>query len=100
MSFLTDRASWIRQLFDRAVDQHAAYARTRGPTEELQRACAGGLGSRTTAELRGLQERLRERVEAVLVENEMNGVTHADLILLKDLYVRCQNELEQRGHRG
>jgi MoxR-like ATPase len=99
-AFLTDRVSWIRQLFDRGVDQHAAYVRTRGPTEELQRDCAGGLGSRTTAELRRLLERLRERVEAVLLENEMNGLTQADLILLKDLYVRCRNELERRGHRG
>jgi MoxR-like ATPase len=99
-TFLTDRASWIRQLFDRAVDQHAAYARGRGPTEELQRACAGGFASRTTTELRRLLDRLRERVEAVLTENELNGVTHADLVLLKDLYVRCHNEVERRQQGG
>jgi MoxR-like ATPase len=94
--YLTDRVSWIWQLFDSAVAQHAAYVRGRGPTEELERACAGGFAARTTVELRALQERLRARLEAVLSEQELNGATHADLILLKDLYVRCHAELERR----
>jgi MoxR-like ATPase len=94
--YLTDRVSWIVQLFDQAVTQQAAYAPGRGPTVELQRACAG-LGSVTTVELRQRLETVRGRMEQVLRENELNAVVHADLILLKDLYVRCRNELERRG---
>jgi MoxR-like ATPase len=94
--YLTDRVSWISQLFDRAVTQQAAYAPGRGPTEELQGACAGGFGSATTVDLRRRLDQIRGRMEQVLRENELNAVVHADLILLKDLYVRCRNELGRR----
>ena len=94
--YLTDRVSWIQQLFDQAVAQQAAYASGRGPTVELQRRCAGGFASLTTVDLRRRREQIRERLEQVLHENELNAVVHADLVLLKDLYVRCQNELDRR----
>jgi MoxR-like ATPase len=95
--FLADRVSWITQLFDRAVAQQAAYAPSRGPTLALERECAAGLAGTTTAELRRRLERIRARTEQVLAENEMNAIVHSDLVLLKDLYVRCGNELERRG---
>jgi MoxR-like ATPase len=95
--YLTDRVSWILQLFDQAVAQHAAYAAGRGPTEQLQRDCAGGFRALTTVALRQLLDRIRDRTQAVLQDNELNGVTHADLVLLKDLYVHCRNELERRS---
>jgi MoxR-like ATPase len=98
--YLSDRVSWLVQLFDRAVAQHAAYAPGRGPTAELERACAGGFAAVTTVELRRLLERIRDRLEQVLRENEANGAVHADLILLKDLYVRCQAELGRRERGG
>jgi hypothetical protein len=95
--YLTDRVSWILQLFDRAVAQLAAYAPGRGPTVDLQRACTGGFDSLSTVELRQRLEQVRGRLERVLRDNELNGAVHADLVLLKDLYVRCQNELERRS---
>jgi MoxR-like ATPase len=98
--YVTDRVSWLVQLFDRAVAQQAAYAPGRGPTVELQRACADGFGPATTAELRRRLDQLRGRTEQVLRENELNAVVHADLVLLKDLYVRCRNELERRERGG
>jgi MoxR-like ATPase len=98
--YLTDRVSWILQLFDRAVEQQAAHARGRGPTQELRQACAGGFAPMTTPELRGLLDRLRDRVKGVLTTEELNGVTHTDLILLKDLYVRGRNELTRREGGG
>lgn len=98
--YLTDRVSWIGQLFDRAVTQQAAYAAGRGPTLELQRRCAGGFAPLTTLELRQNREQIRERLEQVLRENEQNAIVHSDLVLLKDLYVRCQNELARRERAG
>jgi hypothetical protein len=96
--YLLDRVSWIRQLFDRAVTQHAAFASVRRPTLELQQACAvGPLQGVPTPELKQRLGQVQKRVEAVLLENEMNGATHGDLLLLKDLHVRCQNELHRRN---
>ena len=98
--YLSDRASWIQQLFDRAVDQHAAYSKKRDPVRELERECAGGFGPMTTVDLRRLLARVRERLEQVVRDNEMNGVVHGDLVLLKDLYVRGQAELAGREGPG
>jgi MoxR-like ATPase len=98
--YLSDRVSWMRQLFDRAVEQHAAYSKKRTAVQELERECAGGFGVVTTPDLRRLLDRARERLEHLVRENEMNGVVHADLVLLKDLYVRGQNELSGRERPG
>jgi hypothetical protein len=94
--YLTDRVSWLWQLFDQAVAQHAAHAPTRRRTLELATACAGNLGAATTPELRGRLDAVRDRVEQVLRESELNAVVHSDLVLLKDLFVRSRNELERR----
>jgi MoxR-like ATPase len=98
--YLSDRVSWMQQLFDRAVGQHAAYSKKRTPIRELEHACAGGFGSMTTIDLRRLLERTRECLEQVLRANELNGVVHTDLVLLKDLYVRGHGELAGRARSG
>jgi MoxR-like ATPase len=94
--YLTDRVSWVWQLFDLAVTQQAAYAGGRGPTQELERACAAGPGALPTPELRRRLDQIRARMEEVVREHEENAVVHADLILLKDLFVRCRNEMNRR----
>jgi hypothetical protein len=96
--YIVDRVSWIRQLFDRAVTQHAAYAAVRKPTLELQQVVtATPLSSVAPADLKQRMTQIQKRMEEVLARQEMNGATHADLVLLKDLYVRCQNEQARRG---
>jgi MoxR-like ATPase len=95
--YLVDKVSWLLQLFDRAVTQHAAYAPVRRPTLELQVLCSGALAGVSTPELRQRLGQVQKRVEEVLSRNEPNGAVHADLVLLKDMYVRCQNELHARG---
>jgi hypothetical protein len=96
--YVVDRVSWIRQLFDKAVTQHAASAPSRKPTLELQQVVSGSvLGALSPAELKQQMTRIQKRMEEVLSRSEMNGVTHADLVLLKDLYVRCQNEQQRRA---
>jgi MoxR-like ATPase len=97
---LSDRATWIQQLFDRAVSQHADYSAKRAPVRELERECAGGFAALTTVDLRLLLDRIRERLEQVLRDNELNGVVHADVVLLKDLYVRGRGELAGREGPG
>ena len=98
--YLADRVSWMQQLFDRAVDQDAAYSKKRSSIRELQQECAGGFGAMTTVDLRRLLERIRERLEQVLRDNELNGVVHNDLVLLKDVYVRGHEELTGREQPG
>jgi MoxR-like ATPase len=94
--YLTDRVSWLWQLFDRAVAQQAAHAPTRKRTLELARACGTGVAGVSTPELGHRLSSIRDRIDEVARETELNGVTHADLVLLKDLFVKCRNELDRR----
>lgn len=94
--YLTDRVSWLLQLFDRAVAQHADHAPTRKRTLELATTCASGVGTVATPELRTRLDAIRDRIEQVLKQSELNAVVHSDLVLLKDLFVQCRNELARR----
>jgi MoxR-like ATPase len=94
--YLTDRVSWLWQLFDRAVAQQAAHAPTRKRTIELATRCNGGASTVATPELRNRLETIRERMEQMIREEEWNAVVHSDLVLLKDLFVRSRNELDRR----
>ena len=84
------------QLFDRAVAQQAAHAPTRRRTLELARTCNSGFAGLSTPELGRRLSHIRDRMEEVTRETELNAVTHSDLVLLKDLYVKCRNELDRR----
>jgi MoxR-like ATPase len=93
--YVTDRVSWLWQLFDRAVAQQAAHAPTRRRTLELAQA-GGALGAVATPELRARLDAVRDRIDSILERCELNAVVHSDLVLLKDLFVRCRNELARR----
>jgi MoxR-like ATPase len=95
-TYLTDRPGWLAQLWDRSVTQHAAYAPTRRRTLELRQACAGSPSDAATSELRRRLTQIEERIELVVRGSELNAIVNADLVLLKDLYVRCRNELDRR----
>jgi MoxR-like ATPase len=94
--YLTDRVSWLWQLFDRAVAQQAAHAPTRKRTLELARSCSAGVAGLSTPELSHRLTAIRDRVDEVVRGTELNAVTHSDLVLLKDLFVKCRNELDRR----
>ena len=71
--------------------------RRRKRTLELARACGSGRrGRRPRRNSAAGSSSIRDRIEEVLRETELNAVTHADLVLLKDLYVQCRNELDRR----
>lgn len=61
-----------------------------------RRHAGSNLDAATTPELRGRLDAIRDRVDQVLKESELNAVVHSDLVLLKDLFVRCRNDLVRR----
>jgi MoxR-like ATPase len=98
--YLTDRVSWIHQLFDAALAQYAAYRPAREPILELKREADSGLDGLGVAEVRARLDRARRQVEVLLRTNELNGPVHADLILLKGLHDRYRDRLEQLERAG
>src|SRR5262249_11102261 len=83
--FLTDRVSWIRQLFDRAIQQYAAYEPVRRPLLVLEKEAddSGRLG-RVDVEAR--LRRIRAAMEDLLAHNELTGPVYEDLVRLKHLH--------------
>jgi hypothetical protein len=94
--YLTDRVSWLWQLFDRAVAQQAAYAPARRRTLEMARPCSGSVSGLPTTELGRRLTAFRDRMDEMSREMELNAITHSDLVMLKDVYVKCRNELDRR----
>lgn len=90
--YLTDRVGWLRQLFDRALQQHAAYAPVRKPIMELEAALAEAKTS-DRAELQRLQASITEMMQNLLKRHELNGAVHQDLLRLKMLHVQCRKML-------
>lgn len=76
---LGDRVTWIQQMFDRAVQQHAAYRPVRQPLLELAARCAAA----APREVAPLTAAVRRAIEELLRKNELNGPVHEDLIRLE-----------------
>jgi MoxR-like ATPase len=93
--YLTDRVSWIHQMFDTAMAQRAAYARSRGPVEGLRRD-VDGIAARDDGQVTAMMERVRRAMEKLVDQGEINAPVHADLLLLKALHARCQRALDER----
>ena len=93
--YLTDRAGWLRQMFDRALQQHAAYAPVRAPFLQLERdlAQADSLG---TPDLARKQQEIKTRLQQLLEKHELNGPVHEDAMRLKMLHSRCRQILARR----
>jgi MoxR-like ATPase len=85
--YLTDRASWIRQLFDRSIQQHASYEPIRGPLLLLEEQ-ADGAGRLGSVEIEGRLRQIRAVMEDLLKHNELNGPVYEDLVRLKHLHNR------------
>ncbi len=98
---MTDRVTWIRQLFDRALQQQAAYHPVRQPLLVLQEQA-----DRTDEKLsdRQLKTRLaavQQAMAELLNKNELNGPVYEDLLRLKNLYARYLNRSKTRpGYFG
>jgi MoxR-like ATPase len=94
---LTDRVSWIRQLFDRAMQQQAAYQAIRKPLLVLQER----VNERSGPEPDGAGNKELTAVEAaiedLLARNELNGPVYEDLLRLKGLHARLLHRRERRS---
>jgi MoxR-like ATPase len=93
--YLTDRVSWIHQMFDTAMAQRAAYARVRAPVDGLRRDIAG-LAARDDDGVGQTMERVRRAMETLVDQGELTAPVHADLLLLKGMHARCQRLLDDR----
>lgn len=93
--YLTDRVSWIHRMFDTAMAQRAAHAKSRGPVEGLRREI-DGLPAAGERQIAAMMERLRRAMESLVDQGEINAPVHADLLLLKALHARCQRALDDR----
>jgi MoxR-like ATPase len=87
--FMTDRVSWIRQLFDRAMQQQAAYQATRKPLVVLQQRAE----SQSRPDLAAVQK----AIEDLLGKNELNGPVYEDLLRLKSIYSRALSQSKPRS---
>jgi MoxR-like ATPase len=85
--YLTDRVSWMRQLFDRAARQHAAYEPVRRPLLALERQ-AEDVGRLGRVEVERRLRQVRSAMDDLLQQNELNGPVYEDLVRLKNLHNR------------
>jgi MoxR-like ATPase len=95
-TYLVDRVSWIRQVFDRAIQQQAAYQSVRQPLLVLQRQAEGRDERLSDNELKRRLAEIQRSMEDLLGKNELNGPVYEDLLRLKSLYSRYQNQARPR----
>jgi MoxR-like ATPase len=92
--YQTDKVSWIRQLFDQALTQYAAYQPLRQPIIELQtQATSNNLDGLPPHVLKQQIQTIRQQLEDMVTELELNAPVHNDIVLLKHLYVQYRNQL-------
>ncbi|MEK6237085.1 MAG: MoxR family ATPase, partial [Planctomycetales bacterium] len=89
--YLTDKASWLHQLFDRALQQHAAYSPVREPLLKLHAEAESGVDGLTTTQIRERLNQVQQSMTDLLRNNELNGPVHGDLLRLKHLHSRYRN---------
>lgn len=87
---MTDRAGWILQMFDRALQQHASYASVRKPLLALEQA-ALQIETMSPADKQALRKKIVSSLESLLKKHELNGPVHEDIIRLKLMYSKCQS---------
>lgn len=93
--YLTDRAAWIRQMFDRALQQHASYLPVRTPILQFESDLEQAESLQASV-LQRHQKDISKQLKLMLDQHELNGPIHEDLIRLKMLYARCQQVLSRR----
>ncbi|HSP77141.1 MAG TPA: MoxR family ATPase [Myxococcaceae bacterium] len=88
---LQDRVSWIRHLFDMAMEQYGAHEPVRRRVGALRAELEAGLAGvdlRTTERRIG---RVTALMNELLTKHELSGPVYEDLIHLKSLYSRYRN---------
>ena len=93
--FLGDRAGWLTQMFDTALQQHASYLPVREPILEIENRIKN-IESLSTTELQQLESEITSQIETLASSHELNGPVHEDLMRLKMLHARCRQVQNQR----
>jgi MoxR-like ATPase len=91
-----DRVSWIRQLFDRAVQQQAAYQSVRKPLLVLQQQASEPNGNVPEGQAKKLLLAVQQALEDLLGKNELNGPVYEDLLRLKNIHARLMSQSKTR----
>jgi MoxR-like ATPase len=94
---LLDKAAWIRQLFDKATVQQAAYARVRAPIHQLKAELDDALARYGPTQTQGKLSQLQAMVDELLRKNELSGPVQEDLLLLKSLHGKLHTHLRSLG---
>jgi MoxR-like ATPase len=95
----TDRVSWIRQMFDRALQQFAAYQSIHQPIADLIAEADVRLESLSTGDLATRLSEIKWMIQELSSSSELNAPVHADLLRLKHLHSRYQTLLRTRSAR-
>ena len=93
-ALLVDRVTWIRGLFDAAVNQRAAYEPIHAPIATLRRKVASeGVPSSASERKKKLGE-VERLLDSTLKKSELGGAVYDDLLVLKDLHARLARGLD------
>jgi hypothetical protein len=95
-SYLTDKVSWIQQIFDRASQQFVAYQSARKPVTDLKMKHEAGLSGLNSGELKQRLGEIESCIESFTKRHELNGPVYEDLLLLKSLHGWTSDELKKR----
>jgi len=93
--YLTDKAGWLRKMFDQSLQQHAAYAPVRAPFVLLEEELAAAT-TLPPAVLKQKQQQITSHLENLLQKHELNGAVHEDLLRLQMLHSRCSQMIAGR----
>lgn len=91
---LQDRVTWIRTMFDTAMEQHGRHASTRDKVVSLRGELDSGLGG---LDARGVSKRLSKvsgMISSLMKKAELSGPIYEDLIHLKAIHGRYVSYLQ------
>jgi MoxR-like ATPase len=93
----SDRATWIREMFDQAQRQLAAYAHIRPPVAQMRAELEQGVDGLARGDIEKRLRAIEEAIESTMNRAELNGPVYEDLIVLKSLHVHYRRALEAQG---
>jgi MoxR-like ATPase len=93
---VTDRAAWIRGMYDQALTQLASYAKVRPPVTALKEELEAGIDALTKSDLEKRLRAIEGAIDATLKRAELSGPVYEDLVVLKSLHARYRFALDAR----
>jgi len=88
---LQDRVSWIRSMFDTAMEQYRRHAPVRNKVMALREQLDQGLRGVDAGATRERMGRISSLISELMKKSELSGAVYEDLIHLKSMYSRYNN---------